>query len=268
MSIQRSAFAGVILGVLGWGCAAIYPEISTPIGQPPNENAIKPEPPDDYACLYFKGARMPTLTRDGRHWGKDKDGLPSPYAILFMDGVEIMRTEVEANTLEPTWPGQSKTNYRIRDNTRLKVEIWDDHGLFPHPICQKEIRRVASRMDLGEVEMDCDGGASFELAIEPAHALWGLGLYYELQTSSVVVSRVIQASAAGWAGLKAGDQILEIMGQPVSQLDRGQIQSLIRVNAAKGLELKVRTGEGEPHSVTIKESALYPLAEEKVQTTQ
>jgi hypothetical protein len=266
MSIRRNAFAGVIIGVLGLGCAAIYPEVSTPIGKPPNENAVKPEPPDDYVYLYFKSARMPPRTRDGRPWGKDKDSLPSPYAVLFMDGVEISRTEVQPNTLEPTWPQQKKANYRVHDDTKLKVEIWDDHGLFPHPICQKEIRRVASHTDLGEVETDCNGGGSFVLAIEPAHAFWGLGLYYELRTSAVIVSRVVQASAAGWAGLKPGDQIVAIMDQPVSQLDGGQIQTMIRVNASKGLELKVRTGEGPPRNVTLKEAALYPLAEEKVDT--
>jgi len=268
MSILRNAWAVVLVGTFGWGCAAIYPEVSTPIGKPPNENSVKPEPPDDYVYLYFKSARMPPKTRDGRAWGKEKDSLPSPYAILFMDGVELFRTQVESNTLEPTWPEQKKANYRVRDDTKLKVEIWDDHGLFPHPICQKEIRRVSSYTDIGEVEVDCSGGGSFVLAIEPAHALWGLGLYYELQTSSVAVSRVIEASPAGWAGLKPGDQILEIMDEPVSKLDSGQIQSMIRVNASKGLELKVRTGEGAPRKVTLKEAAIYPLAEEKVQTTQ
>jgi hypothetical protein len=268
MSMWGNSFAGVVVGMLGLGCAAIYPEISTPIEKPPNASAVKPEPPDDYVYLYFKSARLPTTTRDGRPWGKNKDSLPSPYAVLFMDGTEISRTEVESNTLEPTWPNQKKANYRIKGDTRLRVEIWDDHGLIPHPICQKDIRKLTNYIDIGEIEVDCDGGASFELAIEPANALWGLGLYYALGTSSVVVSRVIAASAAGWAGLKEGDQILAIMGKPVSQLDNGQVQSLIRVNASTGLKLKVRGADGSNRTVTLKEGALYPLAEEKVRVGQ
>jgi hypothetical protein len=268
MSKWGKSFAGVLLGLVAMGCAAIYPEVSTPIGQPPSGSTLKPEPPDDYVYLYFKSARMPSHTRDGRAWGSAKDSLPSPYAILYIDGTEIWRTEVESNTLEPTWPNQKKENYRIDAKTKLKVEIWDDHGLFPHPICQKEIKKLSNYIDVGEVEVDCTGGASFLLAVEPAHAMWGLGFYYELRTTSVMISRVIAASPAGWAGLKPGDYIVEIMGKPISQLDSGQVQSAIRVNAGSGLTMKVRTGDSAPRQVEIKEAAIYPLAAEKVQLAQ
>jgi hypothetical protein len=264
MLIRGKALAGLLVGLLSWGCAAIYPELSAPIGKPPNEDASKPSPPDDYACVYFKRARMPTTTRDGRPWGKNKDSLPSPYAILILDGTEISRTEIEDNTLEPTWPHQKKANYQVGEKTRLKIEIWDDHGLFPHPICQKELRNLANYLDIGEAEVDCNGGASFTLAVEPAHAFWGLGFCYEFRTNAVVISRVIAASTAGRVGLKPGDYIVEIDGKPTSQLDNGEVQTLIRVNASSGLQLKVRSGEGAPRQLTIKESAMYPLAEEKV----
>jgi hypothetical protein len=268
MSNWGKALAGVLWGLMSIGCSAIYPEVSTPIGAPPHADSVKPEPPDDYAYLYFKSARMPAHTRDGRPWGKDKDSLPSPYAILFIDGTEISRTEVEPNTLEPTWPNQKKENYRVSGKTKVKVEIWDDHGLFPHPICQKELKKITNYTDVGEVDVDCSGGASFLLAVEPAHPLWGLGFYFELRTTSVVISRVIAASPAGWAGLKPGDRILEIMGKQVSQLDSGQVQSAIRVNASSGLTMKVRTGDEAPRKVDIKEAAVYPLADEKVQLAQ
>ena len=134
----------------GLGCAAIYPEIDTPIGPPPNAESPSPPPPDDYVFLYIKGARLPSQTRDGRKWGKGGDGFPSPYAILFIDGTEINRTAVEENTLEPTWPNQKKANYQMPSKRQLRVEVWDDHGLFPHPICVKEIHNLPSYVDMGE----------------------------------------------------------------------------------------------------------------------
>ena len=73
-------------------CAAIYPEIDTPIGPPPNVDVVKPPPPEDYVCLYIKGARLPSQTRDGRKWGKG-NGYPSTYAIVSIDGEEVSRTE-------------------------------------------------------------------------------------------------------------------------------------------------------------------------------
>lgn len=246
------------------GCAAIYPEITLPIGPPPNAETPSPEPPRDYVFLYIKGARMPAQTRDGRKWGKGGEGLPNPYAILIIDGTEVTRTVVENNTLQPTWPNQKKANYRMTSKSRLRVEIWDDHGLFPHPICMKEILNLPSYIDSGEDDIECDGGARITLGVEPAHARWGLGLNFELRTTTAYVTRVIEASAAGRAGLKPGDQILSIMGESVEKIDNGHLQSLIRANSTTGVELKISSSEGAVRVVNIKDEALYPLVEDKI----
>lgn len=248
----------------GLGCAAIYPEIDTPIGPPPNAESPSPPPPDDYVFLYIKGARLPSQTRDGRKWGKGGDGFPSPYAILFIDGTEINRTAVEENTLEPTWPNQKKANYQMPSKRQLRVEVWDDHGLFPHPICVKEIHNLPSYVDMGEAEIDCDGGARITLGVEPARARWGLGFYFELRTSSAYVTRVIAASSAGRAGLKPDDQILSIMGRPVSQMESGEVQSLIRSNSTKGVKLKIASNDGAVRELTVKDEAIYPLVEDHI----
>ena len=255
--------ACVLLLGLSQGCGVIYPEISTPIGPPPNSKS-RPPPPDDYVFLYLKSVRLPPQTRDGRKWGRGGEGFPSPYAILFIDGTEITRTAVEENTLHPTWPDQKKANYKMLSTTRLRVEIWDDHGLFPHPICLKEIQNLPNFLDMGEADVDCDGGAQITFAVEPAHPRWGLGFYFELRSTTVYVTRVIAASAAGRAGVKPGDQILSIMGKSVSQMDGGEAQSLIRGNSASGLELKISSGEGSAREVTLKDEAIYPLVDEGV----
>jgi hypothetical protein len=253
-----------LLVAISLGCAAIYPEIRTPIGSPPNSEAARPAPPDDYVFLYLKAARMPAQTRDGRKWGRGGEGYPSPYAILFIDGTEITRTAVEPNTLRPSWPNQKKANYKVQDKTRLRVEIWDDHGLFPHPICLKDIEHLPSFLDSGEAQFDCEGGAQVTLAVEPAHPRWGLGLFYELRSSTAYVTRVIAASCAGRAGLQPGDQILEIMGEVVAQIDNGEVQSLIRSNAVTGLKLRVSSSNGSSREVQLKDEALYPLVEDGI----
>ena len=260
-----------ILGVVSAGClglslacGAIFPEIATPIGPPPNLESPSPEPPDDYVYFYLKTVRVQTQTRDGRKWGKGGDGLPNPYAILFIDGTEVTRTEVQPDTLQPVWAKQKKANYKMRSDTRLRIEIWDDHGLFPHPICMKEMLNLPSYLELGEAKVDCNGGAQITLAVEPAHARWGLGFYYELRTSSVYITRVIAASSAGRAGLKPGDQILSIMDKAVAQMESGEVQSLIRSNASSGVELKVSSSERATREVTLRDEALYPLIDEGI----
>ena len=263
---QKWGIGGVGIALLGLslGCGAIYPEISTPIGPPPNTDSPKPPPPDDYVFLYIKSARMPSQTRDGRKWGKGGEGLPNPYAILSIDGTEITRTAVEENTLRPTWPNQKRANYKMLSKTRLRIEIWDDHGLFPHPICLKEVQDLPNFLDMGEAEIDCDGGAQITFGVEPAHPRWGLGFYFELRSSTAYVTRVIAASAAGRAGLKPGDQILSIMGKAVAQIDSGEVESLIRSNSTTGVELKISSSEGSAREVKLKDEAIYPLVDDSI----
>jgi hypothetical protein len=254
------------LGIL-WlvtGCAALFPEIDTPMGPPPNPDSANPPPPQDYVFLYIKSARMPSQTRDGRKWGKGGDGFPNPYAILFIDGKEITRTEVEQNTLEPSWPKQKKANFEMPPKRRLRVEVWDDHGLIPHPICLKEIHNLPSYVDMGEVEIDCEGGGNITLGVEAAHPRWGLGFYYVLRSSSAYVTRVIAASPAGRVGLKPDDQILSIMRSPVEKMAAAETQTLIRANSPTGVKLKIASDGGETRDVVIKDAAVYPLLEDHV----
>lgn len=263
--VRASLWAvGLLCGWLGGGCAAIYPEIATPVGKPPGSGEVTPAPPDDYALVYVKSATIPRTTRNGRPWGDGKDSLPSSYAVFFIDGQEVYRTDVARDTMEPTWPTQKKANYRLKDETKLKFEIWENHGLLPHPICDKELKKPANFIESGEVQVSCPGGASFTIAIEPAKPLWGLGLFYELQSTAVMISRVIPASSAGRAGIKAGDRIIEIMGHPIGELDDGQVQTLMRVNAARGLSLTLQKGQQNPRKVTIKESALYATVDDRI----
>lgn len=263
----RVGAAGFAILGLMLACAAIYPEIRTPTGPPPNTEAPRPPPPDDYVYLYLKAARVPSQTRDGRKWGGG-EGLPSTYAILFLDGTEIARTSVQPNTLEPTWPDQKKANYKVEEKTRLRIEVWEDHGLFPHPICLTEVQNLPNYLDAGETEINCEGGAELTLAVEPAHARWGLGFYYELRTTSAYVTRVIAASSAGRAGLKPGDQILSIMGHSVAKIDNGELQSLIRSNSTTGIRLKVSSNNGPPRKVYLKDEAIYPLVDDGIPLNQ
>ena len=39
------------------------------------------------------------------------------------------------------------------------------------------------------VDLRCESGATIELVVQPAHALFGLGLYYELGTYDIRVTR-------------------------------------------------------------------------------
>jgi hypothetical protein len=184
---------------------------------------------------------------------------------LFLNDRELIRTPVQSNTLEPTWPDQKKANYRLPENGSYRLEVWDSNAINNQPICMKTLHDLKEDVGQGPVEIECDSGARVELRIEPAHARWGLGFSYELRTQgSVAVTHVLSDSPAARAGMTPGEVILEIQGKKVATMDEGEPQSLINANADVGIQLVLKAENGQERKVSIKEGAIYPASADNV----
>src|SRR6187431_2518486 len=215
LSVRVHGFApGLALGLLGSfalglsGCGAVFPEISTPV-RAAGTRTLDPPPPEDLVYLKFAKAHIPTHTRDGRQWDSVGGAAPDPFAKLMIEEREILITPVEANTLSPTWPDQKVGNYRIPHGVPVRVELWDSNALNNHPICVESISNLlAETSDEQNLDLRCDSGATIEIVVQPAHAKFGLGLYYELGNEEIHVTRVIAESPAGRAKLTRDDQLL------------------------------------------------------------
>src|SRR5262252_2936930 len=197
------------------GCGAVYPEISPPLKAPPAGRKIEPPPPQDLFYIEFVKADIPSRTRDGREWDSLGGSLPDPFAKLIVNDREIIKTPIQSDTLAPTWPDQTRANYRIAKDATIRVEIWDSNPLNNHPICIKKIRDLQDLAGPIPVTVDCDSGAHFSMRVEPAHGLWGLGFKYELSASAIAVSRVLPESPAYRAGIRQGDDVVQIQGKKV-----------------------------------------------------
>ncbi len=257
-----------ILGPLGLalitGCGAVYPEMSTPV-RAPGTRRLDPPPPDDLVFLKFANAQIPTRTRDGRQWDSVGGSAPDPFAKLMIGDKEILVTPVQANTLSPTWPDQPIGNYRIPKNTPLRVELWDSNPINNHPICVEAISNIlAETSEEQNLELRCDSGATIELVVQPAHAKFGLGLYYELGTDDIRVTRVVGESPAARAKLKRGDQLLRIQGREVKGMDQETARSLINSNVSTGVTLSIRHPDGSVDDVTLKDGPMYPTIDEEL----
>jgi predicted metalloprotease with PDZ domain len=103
-----------------------------------------------------------------------------------------------------------------------------------------------------------------QLRVEPAHARWGVGFYYEFRTSSADVTRVLAESPASRAGLKVGDELVEVQGQRVATMDEGTLQSLVNANAELGIQLVVRGANKEERKISMKEGVVYPVVDEGI----
>lgn len=246
------------------GCGAVFPEISPPVKSPPNNRELTPAPPSDLVFIAFAGAEIPAKTRDGRQWDSVGGSAPDPFAKLFADDREVVRTPVQSNTLKPTWPDQKLANYRIASGAHIRLELWDSNAINNHPICVKKLHDFIEQAGPFAQDIECDSGAHVKVRVEPAHARWGLGFSYELRTIGVGVTRVLLESPAARAGLKAGDEILEISGKKVAAMEDGEPQSLINANAQTGLDLVVRGADHAERAVKVSEGVIYPVVEEGI----
>lgn len=255
----------VLLLALGLaGCGAVYPQLETPIRPPPAQVKLMPPPPEDLLFVEFGGAVIPARTRDGRTWDSVGGSLPDAFAKLFVDGKVVLETPVQSNSLTPTWPDQRKANYRVRPGAPAKVELWDSNPINNHPICVSEIGSLSEASAEEPLKISCNSGAELTLIVQPAHARMGLGLFYELQRETIVVTRVLRESPAARAGLSRGDQLLKIQDKAVPAMEEGEAQSLINANASVGVRLHVRKLDKSETEVTLKDGAIYPVVDEGV----
>lgn len=215
--------------------------------------------------LKFAHAQIPTRTRDGRQWDSVGGSAPDPFAKLLIDDKEILVTPVQANTLSPTWPDQHVGNYRMPRNVPVRVELWDSNAINNHPICVESINNILADVSTEQnLDIRCDSGANIELTVQPAHAKFGIGLYYELRTYDIFVTRVVGESPAARAGLKRGDQLLKIQGKSVKDMDEESARSLINSNVSTGVTLTVKHPSGAVDDVTLKDGPMYPTIEDEV----
>ncbi len=245
-------------------CGAVYPEIGTPVRAPGNRR-LEPPPPEDLLFLKFATAVIPPRTRDGRQWDSVGGSAPDPFAKLIIDDKEIVVTPVQANTLRPTWPDQRIGNYRVPKSSRVRVELWDSNAINNHPICVESINNISGEVSTEQdLELRCDSGATIDLVVQPAHAKFGIGLYYELGTYDIHVTRVVSESPAARAKLKRDDQLLKIQGREVKSLDQETARSLINANVSTGVMFTVKHPNGAVEDVTLKDGPMYPLVDEEI----
>ncbi len=239
------------------GCPALYPEFGTRTRQVTAGVPLDPPPPEDLRWLRVLSAQVPERTRDGRTW-QTNGKFADPYAKVLINGREIFKTPVESNTLKPTWPDGPHGNVKIGFGDKLRVELWDANALYDKPIGVEEIRVTQDHLIQRELRIELDGGADMVLAFEPAHAMMGAGLWYELRTDSCFVTRLVERSPAERAGILAGDQILKIRARDVKVMSADEIRSLFNAIPLGGLELLVKHPDGSTAQVNLKEGPIYP----------
>jgi hypothetical protein len=241
------------------GCIAIYPELTTKLHSMPSGQVADPPPPDNLKWMRVLSARVPPTSRDGRAWTDLLGSLPDPYVIVFIDGVELFRTPPHADTLEPTWPDGPRGNFVVAEGSRLRVELWDSNALTDKPIGVRDFGKLSSDdVRTRQLRVELDGNAEVVLAIEPAHAMLGLGLWYELYTGGARITRLLDGGPAKRAGFEVGDELIELGTKKVKDLSSDEVRSIINSLPAAGLPVTVKHAKGTTAKITLQEGPVYP----------
>jgi Ca2+-dependent lipid-binding protein len=243
--------AGLSLG----SCATLYPEVATPVKAVPPGRDLDPPPPPNVLYIAMAKVHIPNRTRDGRSWDAS-GGLPDPFAIVFINDKELFRTAVERDSLNPTWPNGPKTSYELPKGAKLRVEIWDDNAIHKKPICGKDVKELEDHALTGSVNLNCEGGTEIEVVIKAAEAKFGLGFSYEFRSGGVFISKVLPLSPASRAGMRAGSQVLTLMGKAVGAKSEGEVKSIVNSNAATGLDMTLSEPSAQK-SLKLKEGPIY-----------
>jgi membrane-associated protease RseP (regulator of RpoE activity) len=240
------------------GCAAVYPEIGTNIHKVTGEQAMDPPPPNDLHWIRFKSAQISTSMRDGRTWQQALGKLPDPYAKLIVNDVEILKTNPQKETLEPTWNDSPRGNFRVSSQDKMRVEIWDANAVSDTPIGVKDFRATDDFVSGGQIRLEIAGAGEIVIAYEPAHAMFGLGLWYELRADSCFVTRMLEGSPAERAGVLPGDEVVEINGKKVQSMSANQVRSAFGAIPSNGLPIVAKHADGTSLTVTLREGPIYP----------
>lgn len=250
--------AATVAAFFSTGCAAVYPEFQTKMSPVIEGQVLDPPPSSDIHWVRFLSARVPPKTRDGRAWDQVLGKKPDVYARLLLNDKEVLRTPVQSDTLEPTWHDGPRGNIRVESGDKLRVELWDANAILDSPIGVKDLGHPTAEIIMGgQIRVDFGGGGELVLAYEAAHAMFGIGMSYELRSDSVYVTKVVAESPAARAGIEKGDRILSIGSKEVSGMDANEVRSALNAVPSGGLDLLVKHKDGTTLQVNVSEGPIY-----------
>ena len=230
---------------------------------------LQPVPPRGLFWLKLSGAEIPDKTAGGQLWD-EADELPDPFAVIYVDGHEVMRGSTESNSLAPTWPDGPSGNIELPPGSAFRVDVFDadvledtliGRGKFSSPTSDE----LAEGFMWVELKAASGGGAlarrgRVKLSVSAPHALIGFGFGIEVDRNRVFVAECLEQGPAGRAGMRKGDRIIAVNGTHIEPATESEGRAFFE--GATKLDLTVKHGKGPTQTLMLERSAVYPLFHE------
>ncbi|HJL00564.1 MAG TPA: PDZ domain-containing protein [Polyangiaceae bacterium LLY-WYZ-15_(1-7)] len=237
--------------------ACVHPRRSTSLS--PVQDASSLNHPSNVWRLRFTKFIVPPRQRGGQPW--DDDGSTAdPFVRVYRGDQLLFESEPVRNELQPDLEGVVTENLYLPTTDELRIELWDSDQVLPAPIGTWRGRGLPrSALPGADANLMLEGNATVAFRVEPPEAFRGTGIeLYEARGGGLKVLAVIERSPAGRAGVGVGDLILEIDGEPVSDLGEGRAASQLSMAGSRGSRLRVRHENGQEEDVELDRGYVWP----------
>ncbi len=223
----------VCILVLTCATACAYPRHATSLA--PASDSSTFDSPGDLWQLTIVGAVIPPIPRAGGGWD-DNNGLPDPYVRIMRGNQKIFETVAIENSLMPVWNVTLPRNLHTPRESQLRFEVWDDDGVFDHPVgLMANDGLPATALPGADTELALDTGARLIVRVARPIAHRGVGIpMYEARDGALIALEVLEFSPAGRGGVRVGDPIIAIDGRQVSEMGTMSAGSALSLMGTRG----------------------------------
>ncbi len=208
--------------------------------------------PGDVFHFTAVSAQLNELNRGATQWD-DGGGLPDPFMRVYRDDVLVWESPTVDDTLRPEWNASAPRNIRFPAGARMRLEVWDRDTLGGDPVGIWRGIGLPPNVRPGvEGRVLLEGESYLTVRVDTPQPHRGVGIrLFEVHDGDLQVIEVEPFSPAARAGIVAGDRILAIGDQTVSQLGSSRAAGALSMAAERQEGLRVRNAQGVERSVTL-----------------
>jgi len=198
-------------------------------------------------------AQIPSTKRTGLAW--DDDGTkPDPFVRLYLEERMIWESPIKNDTLVPRWNISLPRNLWVKPEVKFRLEIWDrDTIASADPIGVLKRTGLPRDIRLNQTSsLMFEGGATLTLSITSPIPHKGVGIStFEVRPDGLYIVEVERFSPAGRAGIRPGEQIVQIGETRVDSETGAEAASRLSLAAERNITLVVIDSSGVRRNVQL-----------------